>query len=216
MDSFEKWQQEIKLEHFDLCAHSMGHLVLASPAGVPLPPPPIDQTTKEGKAVNSSWLRRIFIAAWENGITPMSLARFVGPYGPKLVQYVVNRRTAFMVEGSAMRDGRVDLDEFGEYMYHNWALKPSGERALTTHLTPGAHAVRPLVARLLPESVKMPLTFIYGEYDWMDYRNGLAIVERFKENGRAADLYRVPNGGHQMFIENPEYFSRILIECLTE
>ena len=115
-----------------------------------------------------------------------------------------------------MRDGRVNLDELGEYMYHNWALKPCGERALTTHLAPGAHAVRPLVAKLLPESVKMPLTFIYGESDWMDYRNGLDIVERFKEKGRAADLYRVSKGGHQMFMENPDDFSRILIECLTK
>jgi pimeloyl-ACP methyl ester carboxylesterase len=155
-------------------------------------------------------------SAWEKGITPMSLARFVGPYGPKLVQNVVQRRSSFMSEGSAMRDGRVDLSELGDYMYHNWALKPSGERAMTTHLAPGAHAVRPLVDTLLPENVKMPLTFIYGEYDWMDYRNGQGIVERFKEEGRAADLYRVPNGGHQMFMENPDDFSRVLIQSLTK
>ncbi|KAG6961715.1 hypothetical protein JG687_00007554 [Phytophthora cactorum] len=229
--SFEKWQQEIKLESFDLCGHSMGaifassyalkhpeqvnHLVLASPAGVPHPPPPPDPKTEEGKATNRSWLRRMVFSAWENGVTPMSLARFVGPYGPKLVQNVVHRRTSFMSEGSAMRDGRVDLNELGEYIYHNWALKPSGERAMTTHLAPGAHAVRPLVDTLLPENVKMPLTFIYGEYDWMDYRNGLGIVDRFKEKGRAADLYRVPNGGHQMFMENPDEFSRILIDSLA-
>ncbi|POM75933.1 Cleavage induced serine protease family S33 [Phytophthora palmivora] len=214
--SFEKWQQEMELEKFDLCGHSMGHLVLASPAGVPHPPPPPDPTTEEGKTANRSWLRRMVYSAWENDITPMSLARFVGPYGPKLVQNVVHRRTSFMSEGSAMRDGRVDLNELAEYMYHNWALKPSGERAMTTHLAPGAHAVRPLVDVLVPEKVKMPLTFIYGEYDWMDYRNGLSIVERFKERGHSADLYRVPNGGHQMFMENPDDFSRILIGSLTK
>uniref|UniRef100_H3HDA6 AB hydrolase-1 domain-containing protein n=1 Tax=Phytophthora ramorum TaxID=164328 RepID=H3HDA6_PHYRM len=213
--SFEKWRQEIELDKFDLCAHSMGHLVLASPAGVPHPPPPPDPTTEEGKAVNKSWLRRMVYSAWEQGMTPMSLARFVGPYGPKLVQSVVHRRASFMSEGSAMRDGRVDLTEFGEYIYHNWALKPSGERAMTTHLAPGAHAIRPLVDVLLPENVKMPLTFIYGEFDWMDYHNGQGIVERFKEKGRAADLYRVPDGGHQMFLENPDEFSRVLIDSLT-
>ena len=193
----------------------MQHLILASPAGVPQPPPPLDPTTEEGKAVSHPWLRRIFLAAWKNNITPMSLARFVGPFGPKLVQNLVYRRTLFMSEGSAMRDGRVDLKELGEYMYHNWALKASGERALATHLAPGAHAVRPLVDKLLPENVKMPLTFIYGEHDWMDYRNGLDIVKRFKEKGRTADLHHVPNGGHQMLMENPDEFSRILIESLT-
>ncbi|KAJ8502553.1 hypothetical protein ON010_g19185 [Phytophthora cinnamomi] len=155
-------------------------------------------------------------SAWENGVTPMSLARFVGPYGPKLVQNVVHRRASFMSEGSAMRDGRVDLTELAEYIYHNWALKPSGERAMTTHLAPGAHAIRPLVDQLLPERVKMPLTFIYGEYDWMDYRHGQGIVERFQKKNQAADLHRVPNGGHQMFMENPDDFSRILIDSLAK
>ncbi|RLN49076.1 hypothetical protein BBJ29_006866 [Phytophthora kernoviae] len=233
--SFEKWRQELKLEQFALCGHSMGaifassyvvknpehvsvrvgNVLLASPAGMPHPPPPPDPTTEEGKAVNRSWLRRMVFLAWERGMTPMSLARFVGPYGPKLVQNVVHRRASFMSEGSAMRDGRVDLTELGDYIYNNWALKPSGERAMTTHLAPGAHAIRPLVDLLTPENVKMPLTFIYGEYDWMDYRHGQGIVERFKSADRAADLYRVPNGGHQMFMENPDEFSRMLINSLT-
>ncbi|CAH0477204.1 unnamed protein product [Peronospora belbahrii] len=231
MNSFEKWQQAIELEQFHLCGHSMGaifassyalkhpehvnHLVLASPAGVPQPPPPLDPTTEDGKALNRSWLRRLIFTAWKHNITPMSIARFVGPFGPKLVQKVVRRRTSFMSEESAMRDGRVDLNELGEYMYHNWALKPSGERVMNTHLAPGAHAVRPLVDKLLPENVKMPLTFIYGEHDWMDYYNGLGIVQRFKEKGHAADLHHVRNAGHQMFMENPDEFSSILIESLT-
>ncbi|KAF4318702.1 hypothetical protein JM18_006546 [Phytophthora kernoviae] len=226
--SFEKWRQELKLEQFALCGHSMGaifassyvvknpeHVSVPSPAGMPHPPPPPDPTTEEGKAVNRSWLRRMIFLAWERGMTPMSLARFVGPYGPKLVQNVVHRRASFMSEGSAMRDGRVDLTELGDYIYNNWALKSSGERAMTTHLAPGAHAIRPLVDLLTPENVKMPLTFIYGEYDWMDYRHGQGIVERFKSADRAADLYRVPNGGHQMFMENPDEFSRMLINSLT-
>ncbi|RLN87650.1 hypothetical protein BBJ28_00001126 [Nothophytophthora sp. Chile5] len=188
---------------------------LASPAGVPHPPPPPDPTSEEAKAHNRSWLRRMALSAWENGLTPMSIARFVGPYGPQLVQNVVQRRISFMSEGSAMRDGRVDLTELGAYLYHNWALKPSGERAMTTHLIPGAHAVRPLVDLLTPENVKMPLTFIYGDHDWMDYRNGLEIVQRFKREGRATDLIRVPNSGHQMFLENPDGFNQVLVDCLT-
>ncbi|TDH64814.1 uncharacterized protein CCR75_000637 [Bremia lactucae] len=230
VNSFETWRQEIKLESFNLCGHSMGaifassyalkhpaqHLVLASPAGVPRPPPPLDPKSEEGKARNRSWLRWMVYLAWKNGMTPLSIARFVGPYGPKLVQNVVHRRTSFMFENSAMRDGRVDLKELGKYLYHNWALKPSGERAMTTHLAPGAHAVRPLVDMLLPHRVKMPLTFIYGENDWMDYRSGQEIVKHFRNMGQAADLYRVPNSGHQMFMENPDEFSRTLIDSLTK
>jgi pimeloyl-ACP methyl ester carboxylesterase len=153
---------------------------------------------------------------WENGVTPMSIARFVGPYGPQLVSNVLQKRVSFMPANSAMRDGSLDMNDLSEYLYHNWALKASGERTMTTHLAPGAHAVRPLVDMLDPEVIKMPLTFIYGgENDWMDYRHGLKIVERFERQGKRVDLYRVPHSGHQVFLDNPDAFNRVLVDCLS-
>lgn len=157
------------------------------------------------------------ISFWENGMTPMSIARFVGPYGPQLVQNVLERRISFMPAASSMRDGTLDLGDMGEYLYNNWALKASGERTMTTHLAPGAHAVRPLVDMLDPTAVKMPLTLIYGgESDWMDYRHGLKVVERFARSGKHAELYRVPHSGHQVFLDNPSDFNKLLVECLSK
>lgn len=150
-------------------------------------------------------------------MTPMSIARFVGPYGPQLVSNILHKRISFMPTNSAMRDGSLDLNDLSEYLYHNWALKPSGERTMTTHLAPGAHAVRPLIDTLSPEVIKMPLTFIYGGgSDWMDYRHGLKVVEKFERGGKNAALFRVPDAGHQVFLDNPEGFNRVLVDCLSQ
>ncbi|KAF1322406.1 Cleavage induced serine protease family s33, partial [Globisporangium splendens] len=242
LSSFENWRKELELDKFHLCAHSMGlttlfsvlqaifassyaiqnpqnvnHLLLVSPAGVSRPPIPDPDSALE-RARRSSWVRRMAISAWENGVTPMSIARFVGPYGPQLVSNVLTRRISFMPQTSALRSGSVDLNDLSEYIYHNWALKASGEKTMTTHLAPGAYAVRPLTDMLQPETVPMPLTFIYGgESDWMDFRHGKKIVERFRASGRDdTDLYLVPFCGHQVFLDNPVEFNRTVVEAIVK
>lgn len=190
--------------------------MLVSPAGVGRPPIP-DPNSELEKARNSSWVRKMALSAWENGVTPMSIARFAGPYGPQLVTNVLARRISFMPQSSALRSGSVDLNDLSDYIYHNWALKASGEKTMATHLAPGAYAVRPLVDMLQPEDVKMPLTFIYGgESDWMDFRHGQKVVERFRAHGREAELYLVPFSGHQVFLDNPVDFNRAVVESLVK
>ncbi|KAJ0394092.1 hypothetical protein P43SY_001054 [Pythium insidiosum] len=233
VQAFEEWRKEIGLEQFNLCAHSMGaifassyalrypdrvnHLVLASPAGVGHPPPPPQPSSPEAEAQRRSWLRRAVFAAWDYGVTPMTLARTVGPYGPSLVQNVLHRRLSFTNENSAIRSGTFDLDDLGEYTYHNWALKASSEKAMTTHLAPIAQARRPLIDVLVPENVKMPITFIYGGHnDWMDFRNGQRVVDRLRSAGLRAFFHLVPYAGHQVFFDNPADFNRAVIQSLGE
>jgi abhydrolase domain-containing protein 5 len=65
-----------------------------------------------------------------------------------------------MPETSAMRNGLLSVEDLGDYIYHNWALKASGEKVMSTHLAPFAHARRPLIDQLTPETIKMPVTFM--------------------------------------------------------
>lgn len=190
--------------------------MLVSPAGVNHPPPPDPNSALE-KARNASWVRRMVFSAWENGVTPMSVARFAGPYGPQLVSSALARRISFMPQSSALRNGSVDMNDLSEYIYHNWALKASGEKTMATHLAPGAYAIRPLTDMLQPEAVPMPLTFIYGgESDWMDFRHGQKVVDKFKKQGHSASLHLIPYSGHQVFLDNPEDFNRVVVECLED
>jgi cardiolipin-specific phospholipase len=61
--------------------------------------------------------------------------------------------------------------------------------------------------------LKMPTVFIYGEQDWMDYK----AAEKAKE---AMDvpvkIVRIPNGGHHMYLENPEEFNKVMEEELAQ
>ncbi|TMW55090.1 hypothetical protein Poli38472_013852 [Pythium oligandrum] len=233
VSAFEQWRQEMQLEQFHLCAHSMGaifassyaikhpekvnHLVLVSPAGVGHSPPVQPPATPEEEARQRSWLRKMVFSAWDSGYTPMSLARGAGPYGPKLVQNTLLRRISFMPESSALRQGSIDINDLSEYIYHNWALKASSEKTMSTHLAPMAFARRPLIDTLLPERIKMPVTFVYGGHsDWMDYRQGQKVVDQLRQGGLSADLHLVPHAGHQVFVDNPKDFNNIVVKSLTQ
>lgn len=147
----------------------------------------------------------------------MRITRWAGPYGPQMVSKALERRMSYMPSSSAMRNGTLDLEDLSEYLYHNWALKASGEKAMTTHLAPFAYARRPLIDMLLPDRVQMPVTFIYGgEYDWMDYRHGLQVVQRLTSAEKRAQLIRIPRSGHQVFIDNPEDFNHSVVKALLQ
>ncbi|CCI42566.1 unnamed protein product [Albugo candida] len=226
VESLEKWRREMGLRKFCFCAHSMGaifgtsyaiqhperveRLVLVSPAGVPRPP----SFEERKKKIQSHFMYRVADLAWRSGVTPMTITRAAGPYGPKLVQRILERRISLMPPNSAMRNGAIEIQELADYMYQNWALKASGERLIATHLAPGALAVRPLIDELTPKNIKMPITFIYGEYDWMDYHHGLEIIEKFQAQGLSASLHRVEDAGHLPFLDNPQHFNKIVIEAL--
>lgn len=59
-----------------------------------------------------------------------------------------------------------EANVFKDYFYHIAAAPGSGEFALRHILAPGAWAHDPLEERLM--QLKVPVTFIYGEYDWMN------------------------------------------------
>jgi len=53
----------------------------------------------------------------------------------------------------------------------------------------------PLVDRV--SALKIPVTFVYGQHDWMDPEGGLRAVEKLKEAGnRHAKMVIVPDAGH--------------------
>lgn len=87
----------------------------------------------------------------------------------------------------------------------------SGEFALAAILAPGAYARKPLFQRLA--KLTMPTVFIYGEVDWMDYK----AAEKAKSIMQVpSKVFRVPSGGHHMYLENPEYFNKIIRDEMQE
>ncbi|KAJ3256272.1 hypothetical protein HK103_005635 [Boothiomyces macroporosus] len=197
VDSLEEWRKKMGLDQMVLLGHSLDlstcyalkypsrveKLILVSPVGVPVEPPPAEQQIRPG------FLMRFFRTLWSWNITPMSVIRTLGPAGPSLVRKYTSRRFAHLAdeENKALED----------YIYHISAQSGSGEYALARLLKPGAWAKKPLYHRV--HDLKMPTSFIYGDQDWMDHRHALNTVGNFKSPVKVAV---VANAGHHLYLGN--------------
>eukprot|EP00741_Cyanophora_paradoxa_P020841 tig00021314_g20119.t1 len=211
IEALEVWRKNMKLERFILLGHSLGgyiaslytirypaaveRLILASPAGVAPKPPEADP-----KNVPLIW--RIVRSAWDKGYTPQGIIRAVGPLGPKLVNMFIQRRFPELPEE--------EKDDLREYVYHQMA-QPGDHTYLAAFLAPGAWGRNPLEHRL--RELTVPTVFIYGESDWMDWRAG----ERARQTMTVPTaLHKLQDAGHQLYIENPEGFTQLLLQILGE
>ncbi|KAK9695817.1 hypothetical protein K7432_012771 [Basidiobolus ranarum] len=197
-------------------------LILASPVGIPEGSLTPSQTkgaslsssqakevppNNSPKEFNNDNRRRLFIGLavrlWSWNVTPQSIIRFTGRFGPSLVGGYVNRRFAFL--------DKEDQDDLKDYLYHISSMSGSGEYALGTILKPGAFARKPLIDRL--HELKVPTTFLYGAVDWMDYRHALEVRKRMNVPTK---VVVIPRAGHQLFIENPVDFDNAVIAEMTD
>ncbi|KAI8970861.1 Alpha/Beta hydrolase protein, partial [Pilobolus umbonatus] len=103
-----------------------------------------------------SWL----VYLWNHNVTPMSIVRMTGPFGPSLINVYTSRRFVYL--------SNAEQHDLYDYVYHISSSSGSGEFALAAVLAPGAYARKPLFHRLA--KLTMPTVFIYGDNDWMDYK----------------------------------------------
>jgi len=117
------------------------------------------------------------------------------------------------------RFGNLPSEEEQEAMHHYayqiFRQKGSGEYALTYLLAPGAYARRPLIERvklLQNDSVLKRVTWIYGSYDWMDVDAGRDASERLGDI--ESDVIVVDKAGHNVHLDNPTGFNRVIFKEL--
>ncbi|CAM8938397.1 unnamed protein product [Rhodiola kirilowii] len=222
IDSFEEWRKAKNLTKFILLGHSFGgyvaskyalkhpehvlHLILVGSAGFTS-----DSDAKSERLVQfqSTWKGAVIKHLWESNFTPMKLVRGLGPWGPGLVHKYTSAR--FAVNETAGSGGLTENESklLTDYVYHTLAAKASGELCLKYIFAFGALAKSPLLHRA--SEWKVPTTFIYGYEDWMNYEGA---VEARKSMPLQSEIYRVPHGGHFIFIENPTGFhSAVLHAC---
>ncbi|TPX59569.1 hypothetical protein SpCBS45565_g07698 [Spizellomyces sp. 'palustris'] len=209
VESLEKWREANGIDSMTLMGHSLGgylsacyalkhperveKLVLVSPAGVGKIP-----EGQEAALRRRGFLPALFTTLWSWNVTPMSVIRTMGPWGPSLVRKYTSRRFAYLDQS--------DADDLHSYIYHISAQTGSGEFALARLLLPGAWARKPLHDRLA--NLKMPTTFLYGAHDWMDYHAAMSAVQGMKVPTRIA---RVSDSGHHLYLDNPMGFNNAMI-----
>ncbi|PRW58725.1 putative 1-acylglycerol-3-phosphate O-acyltransferase [Chlorella sorokiniana] len=218
VDSLDTWRQEQGLDKMVLMGHSMGgylsacyalrhpervqHLILMCPAGVGGKPadwqiPAIlrDPWTWRGM------LFRFATRVWEWGVTPGSIVRCWGPWGPGLTKKYCRSR---FTRQQQLTDAEVEVFEI--YHYHTLGKTGSGEFALRHILEPFAWPRAPLEERMA--ELDVPITFIYGEHDWMDAKAGRRVVAALSKQRAAAHpgdlkVMITPDAGHYPAIDQP-------------
>ncbi|KAL4793615.1 Alpha/Beta hydrolase protein [Aspergillus venezuelensis] len=194
-----------------------------------------------------------FAYLWEANISPFSLVRWAGPLGPRLVSGWTSRRFSHLPadEAKALHD----------YSYSIFSMRGSGEYALAYILAPGAFARSPLIRRIqdvgrqmIPASTAtaettatsaatnqenkprretgLPVVFMYGDHDWMDYKGGQQAAakldaekrrvletatseERAAENG-SAKVVMIRNSGHHVYLDGWEQFNDSVLKEMDE
>ena len=144
-----------------------------------------------------------FKALWHI-IQPQSVVRLAGPLGPRIASDYVQRKFGPQSAGGHLSEAEAAILE--RYCFHCLAgggggavAHPPPHHAL--FFGPGAVCYSPLCGRL--DDLRSPVSFVYGLFDWMDWRD----AERTRHAlSRASSLALVENCGHHVYLENPEGF----------
>ncbi|KAF8607641.1 alpha/beta-hydrolase [Ceratobasidium sp. AG-I] len=208
-------------------------LILLSPAGVPRDPNSTDEPSREldmsqdasgsGTAVpatdarigavkaeqqqakrEQSTLRKVGTYLWEEGWSPFQIVRSAAFYGPWLVGKYSGRRFDLTDE---------DKRDMHDYIWHITRAKGSGEYCISHLLAPGAHARMPLVDRV--KDIRVPVTFVYGDHDWMDPEGGRASIKELKQAGNfSSKMYIIQGAGHHVYMDNVKAVNNLLVKEL--
>ncbi|KAG7448992.1 alpha/beta-hydrolase [Guyanagaster necrorhizus] len=149
--------------------------------------------------------RKLFTYLWEEGWSPFQVVRSTMFWGPLIVgKYSSRRFTGLTPE---------ETRDMHDYILNITLAKGSGEYCISHILAPGAYARMPIVDRI--SALKIPVTFVYGDHDWMDPEGGQESVERLRQSGNGQGrMYIVNNAGHHVYLDNAKLVNDLLLKEL--
>lgn len=131
-------------------------------------------------------MRSVFGWLWEQNFSPFGILRGSLFFGPLLTGRYTSRRFGALPEE--------ELRALHAYCHAIFTARGSSEYCLAHLLAPGAYARLPMVDRI--SHLKLPISFIYGEHDWMDVKGGDQSVEKLADAGnQQGTCFVVPNSG---------------------
>lgn len=190
-----------------------GHIAPLSPQGprennpdeAPNKPPRIGRRT-----------RAVFSYLWDANVSIFSLIRGATFLGPMMTGRYTRRRFA------ALDDE--DLRTMHAYTHAIFTSKGSSEYALAHLLAPGAFARWAMVDRIATPvggsaaaraNIKVPVTFIYGGWDWMDVSAGRKACRILRAAGNErCNTFVVDDAGHHVYLDAPAEHDELLTRVL--
>jgi cardiolipin-specific phospholipase len=233
VNSLDKWREQVGLEKFILAGHSFGgyisgkyawkhpdrvqRLLLLSPAGVGNYPThnfdeEVAKRREEGGRVPSNKVICLIKKAWKDQISPFGILRKIGPFGSKgLVKKAVTRRMPTI--------SAEEQHALGTYLPQVLMRAGSTEYALFVCFRPFMKAIQGLESEEIVPSLPMPVSFVYGDNDWMrmDMDGALRAKQlRDSKEGFYTEVYELKECGHHLYMENPEELLRAIKTELNE
>ena len=230
ISGLEQWREAMKLDRMVLMGHSLGgylavayaekypsrveRLVLVSAVGTPAPPPELAEAQR-----TAAWPIRAVLSAWESGWSPFTVAKL--GVGDALMGRYVSRRFSDA--------SWVKKPELQAYLASSWvgANNSAGGYAHATLLRPGgvgelAYARTPMGPSRIPSLAVPRIAAIYGDRDWMDWRNMAKVreaIEARRQNegskgGPQIEIMHVADASHNVQVDNPLGFvDAVLAAC---
>ena len=184
VDGLERWRESQGVDRMVLLGHSMGGLISAHYAS--RYPERVDHLVLVGPAAVQARPRRIQPGEskmydlaeqlWKDGYTPSGFLNFLGPWGKRLVERYAVRRYGLADE---------EYNEaLADYIYAIQSLGIGSAASMNQLLAPIAQPKVPIAP--IVEKLPMPVTYIYGEHDWMNPGSGVASAARCRTDGVCA------------------------------
>ena len=112
-----------------------------------------------------------------------------------------------------------EKDTLSSYFQQIFLRPGSSEYALFICFEAGVYSREPLEieSRLGNPAVSFPVSFFYGDRDWMDWRAGDRVLKKNKfynptePKEGLSQLYMIPDSDHHMYIDNPVDFAQAII-----
>ena len=89
----------------------------------------------------------------------------------------------------------------------------STEYAIFISFEVGMFAHNPLERESLlgNKDLPIPVSFYYGDIDWMDKKGGKRVVARNKFKDTYSHVYIISGSDHHMYLDNPKEFAEKII-----
>lgn len=168
-----------------------------------------------------------FIWVWYHflSIMPRALRILGGPFGvqfylklwlPKLAKINRVKSKLGINSSSDSRGSESECMLLAEYLYSAITTGSHSDRYIKQVLTPSTVAKWPLMDKFeAAKSIPFSVDLLYGQYDFMNSQAGTSLVNLLLRQGLSASIDFVPEGGHNLSIDNPFDTNRKLVSLFS-
>ena len=215
VDPMEEWRETLKISEFVLVAHSLGAYIMTQYVRIKRPPikmlylvSPAGMTLKTVEEIKDRMGQ--YVSGFK--MLTLKLSFFLmedlkmSPFHLMFVNKEKALENYFRNERMGMTDDEALL--FVQYYKAVLELPACGETALGAFLFYGCYSKQPLYETLMKLRDEIcDVRIFYGDSDWMDFEHA---IEKNKSRRMNFDLQIVPNAGHQIILQNPNFLCRVI------